>query len=125
MFLRKLTVMVVPLLLCLGVCLLSSALSTMGFFLWVIGGCLLGIALALLLPLSGASRMREPFGNLLWVPAVILLLIVAYQYLHSMGRLTLPLLSALATSHGSVIMTECAFIGFMFTTVIRTRTSAL
>ena len=121
MFLRKLTVMVAPLLLCLGVCLALSAMNTMGFFLWVIAGCLLGIVLALLLPLSGATRMREPFGNLLWVPAVILLLIVAYQYMHSVGKLTLPLLSALATSHGSVIMTECSFIGFMLTTVIRTR----
>ncbi len=121
MFLRKLTVILVPLFLCLGVCLAVASMNSLGFFLWVIAGCLLGIALALLLPLSGASRMREPFGNLLWVPALVLGLIVVYQYLHSAGQMQLPLLRALATSHGSVIMTECAFVGFMLTTVIRTR----
>lgn len=121
MFLRKLMVMVVPLLLCAGLCLLLPLLSGLGFFTWALCGLGLGIALALLLPLSGATRMREPFGHLLWIPALVLALAVLYQYLHVSGLANIPVLAMLATTQPSVILVECAFIGFMITTLIRTR----
>ena len=121
MFLRKLTVMVVPLLLCVALCLLLPLLNGMGFMAWVLGGALLGILLALLLPLSGATRMREPFGQLLWVPSLLLALVMLYQYLHGAGLANLPLLAVLATNYGNVVFVEAALVGFMLTTVIRTR----
>lgn len=121
MFLRKLTVMVAPLLLCAGLCLLLPLLGGMGFFTWMLGGLALGVVLALLLPLSGATRMREPFGHLLWIPALVLALVVLYQYLHVSGLVNIPVLAMLATTQTIVILVECAFIGFMAATMIRTR----
>ena len=48
MFLRKLTVMVLPLALVIVVCGLLQLLSGLGFFSWALGGLILGAALALL-----------------------------------------------------------------------------
>ena len=68
MFLRKLLVIVVPLVLC-GLCVFFLPLLG-GFGLWsdLLQGLILGALLALLLPLSGASRRKEPFATLLVVP---------------------------------------------------------
>ena len=65
MFLRKLLVIVVPLVLC-GLCVFFLPLLG-GFGLWsdLLQGLILGALLALLLPLSGASRRKEPFATLL------------------------------------------------------------
>ena len=49
-------------------------MTCLGFFSNVIQGALVGAALALLLPLSGAGKRKEPFGNLLWLPALLLVL---------------------------------------------------
>ena len=120
MFLRKLTVMVVPLLLVAVMCLVLQLLGGLGFFSWALGGLILGALLALLLPLSGATRRKEPFASLLWVPMLVLILVVTYQYLHANGILQLPVLSMLATTQTIVILVECAFIGFMACTSLRT-----
>ena len=90
MFLRKLTVMVAPLLLCALLCLLMPVLNGLGFWSNVLKGVLLGGVLALLLPLSGAGRRREPFAGLLWLPTVVLIATVAYQYLEASGLVKLP-----------------------------------
>jgi len=121
MFLRKLTVMIVPLLLAAGVCALLPLLGGLGFFSWALLGLVLGIALALLLPVSGASRIREPFAGLLWVPALLLTLAVAYQYLSASGTLIIPVLLLLHTTQNNVILIECTFIGYMAATCVRTR----
>ena len=121
MFTRKLVVILVPLLLAAALCWLFPLLGTLGFFSNVLRGLLLGGFLALLLPLSGAGKRKEPFGHLLWVPALLLALTVAYQY----GTVTfgwqLPLLSLLATQNGTVVLVECSFIGYMTVTCLRTR----
>ena len=121
MFTRKLIVMVLPLLMCGAVCLLLTLLGGAGFFYYLLGGLALGILLALLLPLSGATSRREPFGTLLWVPAALLTLTVVYQYLHMQGILQLPVLSVLAVSQPSTVLVECAFIGFLAATCFRTK----
>ena len=71
MFLRKLMVIFVPLLLAGLLCVAFPLLLELklGFWTNVTMGFLLGLGLALLLPLSGASRRREPFAGLLWVPS--------------------------------------------------------
>lgn len=120
MFLRKLTVMIVPLLLAWGVCALLPLLGGLGFFSWALLGIVLGTALALLLPVSGAARKKEPFAGLLWIPALLLTLTVVYQYLSSTGVLTLPLLALLETTQTNVILIECTFCAYMTTTCIRT-----
>ena len=121
MFLRKLLVMVVPLLLAAALCLLFPVLSGLGFWSNVFKGVLLGIALALLLPLSGASRRKEPFAALLAVPLVTLVLVVLYQYLASIDALNVPVLNMLATTEGQVVLVECVFIGYMGTQAVRTK----
>ena len=120
MFLRKLLVMAVPLLLCLLACL-AVPLSGDAFFSRVITGALLGVTLALLLPLSGAVKRREPFGALLWVPTALLLLVVVFQYLQMNGLANVPVLNLLTPAQPNVVLVECAFIGFMLVTCLRTR----
>lgn len=122
MFLRKLMVMVLPLALVFALCVVLPLLSALGFFANVLRGLLLGVGLALLLPLSGAGRKKEPFAGLLWVPTALLVFTVLYQYLSAIGVMTLPVLAVLATTSGQVVLVECAFIGYMLTQSIRTKT---
>ena len=121
MFLRKLTVMVAPLLLAAALCLLFPVMGGLGFWSNVLKGLLMGVVLALLLPLSGAGRKREPFAGLLWVPAVVLALVVTYQYLESIGTVNWPVLSMLTTRDAQVVLVECAFTGYMAAQCIRTK----
>ena len=122
MFLRKLTVIVLPLLMLLGICLLIPLISGMSlFFGSLLLGALLGVLLALLLPLAGATRLREPFAWLLWIPAAVILLILLYQYLafQQIGR-DLPVLRLLATGDSRIITVEAAFAAYMLSFSVRT-----
>ena len=103
MFLRKLMVLVAPLLLCWLACLLLPLMDQLGFWSNVLKGLLLGVCLALLLPLSGASRRKEPFAVLLWIPALVIAAVIVWQYLHS------------------VVLAESLFVGYMSTQSLRTR----
>ncbi len=120
MFIRKLTVIVVPLGLLLALCLLAPVFSTLGGF-WgsLTLGIGLGVMLALLLPLAGATRLREPFAYLLWAPAAILMLVLLYQYLASQG-VDVPVLRLLAVNDSRIITLESAFMAYMLTFSIRT-----
>ena len=120
MFLRKLTVIVLPLGMLLLICLLLSPLSELGpFFGSLALGVLLGTALSLLLPLAGATRLREPFAHLLWIPAALTLAVLLYQYLASMGT-EVPLLRLLSTRDSRVITVEGAFAAYMIAFSVRT-----
>jgi hypothetical protein len=120
MFTRKLTVLAVPLVLMLAVCLLVPVLSGLGpFFGSVVLGALLGVALALLLPLAGATRLREPFAHLLWIPAAVTLAVLISQYLSSMG-VNIPLLRLLSTLDTRIITVESAFAAYMIAFSVRT-----
>ena len=120
MFVRKLTVIMVPLGMVLLLCLVTPLLSALGAF-WgsLVLGLLLGILLGLLLPLAGATRLREPFAWLLWIPAVVLLLVLLYQYLATMG-VSVPLLRLLAVNDSRIITLESAFAAYMLTFSVRT-----
>ena len=120
MFTRKLTVLAVPLALMLAVCLLVPVLSGLGPFCGsVVLGALLGVALALLLPLAGATRLREPFAHLLWIPAAVTLAVLISQYLSSMG-VNIPLLRLLSTLDTRIITVESAFAAYMIAFSVRT-----
>ena len=114
MFLRKLTVIVVPLCMLLGLCLLLPLLFSLSWFLG-----------SLLLPLAGATRLREPFAWLLCIPAAVILLILLYQYLASVdvGR-SLPLLRLLVVSPASsgswIVAVESTFAAYLLAFSIRT-----
>ena len=122
MFLRKLTVLLVPLGMLLLLCLLTGLFRSMdAYFGSLLLGALLGVLLSLLLPLSGATRLREPFAWLLWVPAAVILLVLLYQYLafQQIGR-DLPVLRLLATSDSRIITVEAAFAAYLLSFSVRT-----
>lgn len=125
MFLRKLTVIALPLGMLLLLCLLSPLFSSQGpfgpFFGSLLLGLGLGVLLALLLPLAGATRFREPFAWLLWVPSAVILLVLLYQFLaaNQVGH-TIPLLRLLAVNDSRIITVEGAFAAYMLTFSIRT-----
>ena len=122
MFLRKLTVLLVPLAMLLFLCLLAPLFYAMSpYFGSLLQGVLLGVLLALLLPLAGATRLREPFAWLLWIPAAVILLILLYQFLASQGTgRDLPVLRLLATTDSRIITLEAAFAAYMLTFSVRT-----
>ena len=122
MFLRKLTVLLVPLAMLLALCLLMPLFRSMdAFFGSLLLGSLLGVLLALLLPLAGATRLREPFAWLLWIPAAVILLVLLYQFLASqqIGR-DLPVLRLLAVNDSRIITAEAAFAAYMLAFSVRT-----
>ena len=121
MFLRKLTVIVLPLTMLLAICLLIPVLPAHWYFGGLLVGLLMGISLAMLLPLAGATRLREPFAWLLIFPAVLILLILLYQYLamNGIGQDWI-LLRLLAVNDARVITVEAAFAAYMLTFSIRT-----
>lgn len=120
MFLRKLVVMVVPLLLVALLCLVFPLLTGLGFWTDVLMGAILGACLALLLPLSGASKRREPFAGLMGLPLLLICAVVTGQYLAGIG-IEVPVLSLFRTSQPSAVLVECAFIGYMAVQLIRTQ----
>ena len=120
MFLRKLVVIVLPLLMTALLCFLLPLLDGMPFWTEVFKGIALGAALALLLPLCGAIRKREPFTGLMWTPLVMLIVIVLGQYLSLIG-ISLPVLQVFHTSDSQVVLVESLMIGFMAVQLLRTR----
>ena len=127
MFLRKLTVIMVPLCMLLLLCLLMPLLFSLDwFFGGLLIGLLLGTLLSLLLPLAGATRLREPFAWLLWIPAAVILLILLYQYLASMGigntvtLLRLLVLAPNSSSSSFFVAAEGAFAAYLLAFSIRT-----
>ncbi len=122
MFLRKLTVLTVPLGMIFLLCLLMPVFASMdAFFGPLLLGAVTGVLLALLLPLSGATRMREPFAWLMWIPAAVILLVLLYQFLAMNGTgADLPVLRLLATRDNHVIAAESTFAAYMLAFSVRT-----
>ncbi len=120
MFLRKLVVVVLPLVMVALLCLLLPLMDGIPFWTEAFKGLALGIALSLVLPLCGATKKREPFAGLLWVPLTALIVAVLSQYLALIG-ISVPVLDMLRTGDGNVVLVECAFIGFLAVQMIRTR----
>lgn len=120
MFLRKLVVVVLPLLMAALLCLVLPLMDGIPFWTEVLKGLTLGVTLALVLPLCGATKKREPFAGLLWAPLTVLIVTVISQYL-ALIDINVPVLDMLKTGDGNVILVECAFIGFLAVQMIRTR----
>ena len=95
-------------------------LEGMPFWTEVFQGLLMGVMLALVLPLCGATKKREPFSGLLWAPLLTMVIAVISQYLALIG-IAVPVLDMLKTGDSHVILVECTFIGFLSVQMIRTR----
>ena len=110
----------------LFLCLLLPLFFTLDwFFGGVFIGLLLGTTLSLLLPLAGATRLREPFAWLLWVPAAVILVVLLYQYLASINvGNTIPVLRLLVLPAGSsgswIVGMESAYTAYLLSFSIRT-----
>ena len=118
MFLRKLLVMVVPLGLLVLLCVVVPCLNGLGFLSPVLQGAMIGTALALVLPLSGAIKAKAHFGRLLWVPCAAIAAVLALQYAMSLG-VQLSVLSLLATSDGQMVLMESLTMVYLGITAAR------
>ncbi len=123
MFFRKLMVMVLPILLLAAFWFLMPFLNTLslGFFDGVVRGVCLGIGLALIMPIAGAGKRREHFAALLWIPAVLTLLVLVYQYLEAMGIFSVEYLHVLATEDREMLTIESLFLAYMAVVSLRLR----
>ncbi len=109
MFLRKLLVIVLPLVFC-GLCaFFLPILDTFGLWSKVLQGLILGALLALMLPLCGATRRKEPFASLLFVPMAVIFGIVVFQLLTKRA------------GDGFMLLIECTFLSFMAVQAVRTK----
>ena len=120
MFLPKRCGGALPLMRAALLCFLFPLLNGIPFWTEVFKGVALGVCLALMLPLCGALKKREPFAGLLWAPLITLIVVVLGQYLSVIG-IDLPVLSMLRTGDGNVILVESAFIGYLLVEMLRTR----
>ena len=116
MFLRKAWVVLGPALLCLVTCIVFRWLDMWfaegSFFLYVLRGVLIGLCLALLLPVSGLTLQNNGLTGMLYFAALLLALVLTYQYLESVRAVSLPALRNLIAINGQVLMVEGAALGF-------------
>lgn len=103
MFLRKLTVMVLPLVALAILLSLTGWADTLG--LWGEAGFSLvcGLALSLLPMVSGERRGQLPFARLLAIPAGLLLILLLLQVLTHEGGPILPV-ALQATNHQTILL---------------------
>lgn len=117
MLLRKLTAALLPLLLCVVFCaalrLLDGWLGAGGFWAFALKGVLLGGLLALVLPIAGVRAHTNGLTPWLFTGAGILLAVLLYQYMETIGTLHSAFLSSLLTVNGQVVLVESAFMGYL------------
>ena len=117
MLLRRLMSAFCPLLLCAAAC---------GFFRWmddwmgandywsfVLKGCVLGVALALVLPCGGVHAHTNGLTGWLLMGALLLLAAIVYQYLETTGAVHWPVLASLMEVNGQVVLVESTVMGYM------------
>ena len=119
MLLRKLVVAICPLLVCAVVCMafrwVDGWLGSSAFWAFVIKGGLLGAALALTLPIGGIRAHTNGLAGWLLAGAALLFAAILYQYMETTGEVHWPLLAALMTFNGQVVLVESAVMGYMLT----------
>ena len=122
MLLRKLVAALCPLLLCVVTCAaflwLDGWLGAGSFMAFAIKGLLLGAALALTLPLAGIQAHTNGLAAWLLLGAALLALALAYQYLETVGAVHVPLLRAVLSINGQVVLVEGAAAGYLCTTAL-------
>lgn len=119
MLLRRLVAALGPLLLCVIVCAafrqLDGMMGANSFFAFLLKGVLLGGALALTLPLAGVRARTNGLTAWLLLGAALLAAVLGYQYLETSGVVSVPVLRAILSLNGQVILTEGAALGYLCT----------
>ena len=122
MFLRKLLAVLCPTLLCLVCCVVFRWLDTLmaatEFWSLALKGVLLGVAIALLLPIAGISTRNNGLIPWLYGAAALLLALLVYQRLEIAGVVHVPVLLALISINGQVLLAESATLGFLVVTAL-------
>ena len=122
MLLRRLVAALGPLLLCVLVCAvfrwLDGMIGAASFLAFLLKGALLGAALALALPLAGIRARTNGLTGWLLLGAGILAVALAYQYLETEGLVSVPVLRAVLSINGQVVLTEGAALGYLCTTAV-------
>ena len=119
MLLRRLVAALGPLLLCVLVCAvlrwLDGLMGATSFLAFLLKGALLGVALALTLPLAGVRARTNGLTGWLLLGAGLLAAVLAYQYLETEGLISVPVLRAVLSINGQVVLTEGAALGYLCT----------
>ena len=122
MLLRRLVAALGPLLLCVLVCAvlrwLDGLMGATSFLAFLVKGLLLGVALALTLPLAGVRARTNGLTGWLLLGAALLAAVLAYQYLETEGLISVPVLRAVLSINGQVVLTEGAVLGYLCTTAV-------
>jgi len=117
MLLRKLMVALCPLAVCAAVCAvfrwLDGWLGSTVYAAYVLKGVILGAALASALPIAGVRAFTNGLCGWLLVGAGLLAAVLLYQYLETIGVVNVPLLRALLTINGQVVLVEGAAMGYL------------
>jgi len=125
MLLRKLLVVVGPLLLCLITCTLfkwlDALLTTGDFFLYMLKGVTLGVCVALMLPVAGLSLRGTGLTQWMYAAAGLLLLTLLYQYLETLHVVDWPALRAMISINGQVVLVESTVMGYLTLTAVFNR----
>ena len=120
MFLRKLMVLILPLVLCLLLCgafyLTDGELGGQSFWGCCLKGALLGSALALVLPIGGIQSRSNGLTGFLLGGAVLLFALLCAQYLTLLGVLHPVALQFFLGVNLQVVLLEAAFVGFCLVT---------
>ncbi|MCE5343039.1 MAG: hypothetical protein LLF96_05535 [Eubacteriales bacterium] len=120
MLMRKLLVAVGPPLLCLLTCVLFRWLDELtavtGFIQYLLKGVLLGVCLGLVLPVAGITLKNNGLTGWLFVAAGLTALALTAQYLQTIGLLHWPVLDAIVTVNGQVVLAESTVTGFLLLT---------
>ncbi|MBR5345306.1 MAG: hypothetical protein IK127_05725 [Clostridia bacterium] len=109
MFLRKLTVIVLPIVILWALISLADALQSAASgnsYNWLMAGfaVICGLILSLAPMIAGERRSRLPFTRQLWVPAGILLALLIVQLLAAAGQATwLPNVLQVRTERGILL----------------------
>lgn len=115
---RNFRAALVPLLLLaalIGLALLEFNLSVIAhfsFFWDVLLGAAVGVAMALISPLSGFQIRRNATTSMYWICAFVTLLLIFYQYMTFVTGLKIDALSFLAMPRGRARVVEGVFLGY-------------
>jgi len=117
MLMRKLLAAVCPLLLCLLTCVLFRWLDELfapePFFQYLLKGVLLGLCVALLLPVAGITVKNTGLTGWLFAAAGLLALTLLYQYLETAGAVHWPAVLTVIGINGQVVLVESTVMSFL------------
>ena len=117
MLMRRLLAVFGPIVLCLLTCAVFMWLDRWfapgSFFLYALKGIVLGLCVALVLPAAGISAKNTGLTPMLFIGAGLLLLTLVYQYMETVGAVSVPALRATLSINAQVVLIESTVMGYL------------